>query len=192
MITTTTINIENEILSLNEVKNYLRTDHTSDDELIKNLIKTARETIEKFLNKSIALHTYKMTVDREKFTYLTFEDLHKPMFFDGVIRMPLSRPPIVKILKFEINKRTIQPIDFKVEELNSSTFLTTSLKLSEAEASEISIEYKAGFKEIPYQIKLAALMLVANVYESRFSSDMLVFNRNIKNLLTPFMRLAVS
>lgn len=192
MSITTVSNVEAEILSVAEVKNYLRIDHDSDNELIENLIKTARETIENFVKKSIALHTYKLTLDHQKFSYLSFENSNVPVSFDGIIRIPLKRPPVIQILKFQVNERNIKMRDYKLEEINYDAFLVSSSIQADPANSVINIEYKAGFEpdKVPYQIKLAALMLISNVYQARFSNSTSIFTQGIKNLLTPFVKLA--
>lgn len=192
MSITTVSNVESELLSIDEVKNYLRIDHDSDDELIKNLIKTARETIENFVKKSVCLYTYKLTLDHPKFSYLSFENSNVPVSFDGIIRIPLVRPPVLKILKFQINERNIKMRDYKLEEINGDAFVISSSIQADLANSVINIEYTAGFEpdKIPYQIKLAALMLISNVYQSRFSNSTAIFTQGIKNLLTPFIKIA--
>ena len=60
----------------------------------------------------------------------------------------------------------------------------------------IIIKYKAGISDqaenIPYQLKLANLMLVANAYQERYSySQNNVISQSVKELLMPFLNLRI-
>ncbi|MDR0968397.1 MAG: head-tail connector protein [Holosporaceae bacterium] len=187
-----------EIVTLGEAKNYLRIDHDFDDNLILNLIKSTREAIETTIQKSIVKQTWEYKLDRESVSNFKPGNSSYPNIFCGVMRIPLPKPPIMKIILVEIDDREIDPKKYSLETINERFCLCLNDPKLFQNKRKISVRiiYETGISEdpenIPYQLKLANLMLVANAFQERFSYPQNGFvSQGVKRLLSPFLNLGV-
>lgn len=148
--------IGQEPVSLEDIKNYLRVDITDDDVLISNLIKTARDYVERITNRSIVTKKYEYILDA---------------FPNGYIQLP--RPPLI----------SVEQVVYKTADGVEKVF-TDYITDSESEPARIiapngwpseslypvnavKVTYQAGYSQMPESLKHAIYMLVAHWYENR-------------------------
>ncbi|MDR3187465.1 MAG: head-tail connector protein [Holosporaceae bacterium] len=189
---------ESEIISLQETKNYLRIDHDFDDTLIVNTIKSTREALESIIQKSILKQTWEYALDKCSICNFDFGESDYPTIFCDIIKIPLPKPPIIKIVSVMIGEKEQKEGKYSVEKINHKFCLCISYGKSISHRNRISIKvvYEAGIADkvenIPYQLKLANLMLVANAYQERFSYKQDgVISQGVKQLLSPFLNLRI-
>ncbi len=151
-----------EIVTLENVKKYLRIshdeNHEEDDQLLKIMIKSAREIAENFLGWSIV----------EKEICLTYE------FSWSEIIFPCG--PVREILKIEIEgeKNVILENDaFSLGEGNKSLILNKNIKSLLLTPRIIKIFLKIGPAEIPASFELAQLIQIAAMFDCRGSETSL-------------------
>ncbi|MDR2067793.1 MAG: head-tail connector protein [Holosporaceae bacterium] len=189
---------ESEIISLQETKNYLRLDHDFDDNLIASTIKSTREALESIIQKSILKQTWEYVLDNCSICNFDFGESDYPSIFCDIIKIPLPKPPIMKIVSVTIDGKEQKEVKYSVEKINYKFCLCVNCGKSICRRNKISIKivYKAGIADkvdnIPYQLKLANLMLVANAYQERFSYKQDgVISQGVKQLLSPFLNLRI-
>lgn len=187
-----------EIISLREAKNYLRIDHNFDDELLKMLIKSTRTAMEAIIQKSIMAQTWEYTIDHCSVSNLRYEKRDVAKVFCGIITIPLPKSPIVDVLSLKMGNKTVQKTDYCLEKIDNKCCLVLNCKNLTSKKVEypITIRYLAGISDnvenIPYQLKLANLMLTANAYQERYSySQNNIISQSVKELLTPFLNLRI-
>jgi uncharacterized phiE125 gp8 family phage protein len=187
----------NEIVSLEETKNYLRIDHDFDDSLLKMLITSTREAMESITQKSITVRIWKYVVTANCIID-TVENSNFPVIRNGVIKIPLPKPPVTKIMKVSSAGKEIDRENYLLETLNSRFLLYFFCKkaLSGKRKFPVEIIYEAGIsakeENIPYQLKLANLMLISNAYQERYSYNQnSVVSQGVKKLLAPFLDLRI-
>jgi hypothetical protein len=119
-----------------------------------------------------------------------------PSIFKNTLKVALPKPPVRNILKVKIDGNEIDPQQCSLDTLDnkfclcihSRNFFTKKTKLF------IDVMYEAGISDcaenIPYQLKLANLMLVANAFRERYSySQGNIISQGIKQLLSPFLNI---
>lgn len=162
------------IVSLEEAKNYLRVDHEFDDGLINVLIKATQEALETIIQKSLVKTTWKYEID-------TFGES-----LEGNCIM-LPKIPVIKILEVSVGGKKVENCEYKLEK--SKLYFKNSVN-----KFPIVITYEAGIantvEEVPYQLKLANLMLISTAYNERYAYDQnCTVSKGVKQLLLPFLDL---
>lgn len=183
---------QEEIISLNDVKNYTRIDQNCDDSLLKTFISATREAMEALLQKSIIKQKWLYRIDAKEINNLSIDEKDFPSILYGLVKIPLPKPPVITIEKVTINYANGRTRDIKYdEEMNGRFYVTINQRELSPQVKSIDVVYCAGIAEhaenVPYQLKLANLMLVANAYRHRFtynSSDFMP--QNVKQVLSPF------
>lgn len=183
---------EQELVSLDEVKNYIRIDQSCDDNLINTFISATREAMESILQKSIIKQKWLCKIDVNDINHIDIND-DSSCISSEKVRIPLPRPPVITIEKVTINyKNGRNKVLENFEELADKQFyLLINREEIRSSVKSIEIVYCAGVveeaKNVPYQLKLANLMLVANAYQNRFRYDSAEFMpKSIDKLLSPF------
>lgn len=190
---------DEEIISLEEAKNYLRIEHDVEDKFISGLIKSTREAIEAIIQKSIVLQKWKYEIDSSSMCYLDSGDSGLPCFFCGSVNIALPKPPVINIESVSINNVKLGANAYKLEKMSNKYCLYvnyTNERLLDKNMS-VSVIYNAGMAEnsenIPYQLKLANLMLLSNAYQERFAYNSAnIISSGIKQLLSPFLNMRIS
>lgn len=187
-----------EIVTLEEAKNYLRIDHNYDDDLILNFIQATREAIESIIQKSIMKQIWSYQLDNSSICKFDAGESNYPSIFGNIIKIPLPKPPVMEILSVVIDDRECEKKEYYLEKVCNQFCLCVSCKniIGKKRKVQITIEYAAGIaddvKNIPYQLKLANLMLVANAYQERFSYKQHgVISQGVRQLLDPFLNLRI-
>jgi uncharacterized phiE125 gp8 family phage protein len=185
-----------EIISLEETKNYLRIDHNFDDALILNLIRSTREAVESIIQKSIVKQTWEYVLSSRSVWEQGFCGDDYPSVFGDIMRIPLPKPPVIKIVSVTVGESALERRKYAVDKIDSRFYINICDKklLNRRNNVDINIKYEAGIannvENVPYQLKLANLMLVATAYQERFSYGQNGFiSQGVKQLLSPFLGL---
>lgn len=93
---------QEEIITLQEAKNYLRINHDFDDELIKMFIKSTRAAMESIVQKSILAQTWEYTIDEDSVCKSSLKRDDVVQASRGKITIPLPKSPVVDILKVKM------------------------------------------------------------------------------------------
>lgn len=114
------------------------------------------------------------------------------------MRIPLPKPPVMRILSVVANGRECERNEYLLEKIGSQFCLCLNCKqiVKQKRKIEVCITYEAGIADVaenvPYQLKLANLMLVANAYQERFTyKSNGVISRGVRQLLEPFLNLRI-
>jgi uncharacterized phiE125 gp8 family phage protein len=167
-----------EPISLAEAKLHLRVDHSTDDDLITDLIKVAREWCEAYEGRAYMTQTITAYMDR---------------FCGDVIALP--HPPLLDVssVKYQDVGDTQQTLSTSIYNVDttaepgriilaySKTWPTTL-----PEENAIEIVYTAGYNEtadntddVPSRVKSAIKLIVGHLYENRENSIVGVSAQNI-------------
>jgi hypothetical protein len=186
----------NEIISLEETKNYLRIDHDFDDSLINMLIKSTRQAMESIIQKSIMKQKWQYIIDSRSACNLEAGESNYPSIFCNQIIIPLPKPPVVDVISVTIGEVEIPKQKYSLEQINGKfcVCFDRSKFISSRKNIQIKIVYEAGIANDPNeassQLKLANLMLVANAYNERYAyKQNSVVSQGVKQLLRPFLNL---
>jgi hypothetical protein len=187
-----------EIISLEEAKNYLRIDHDFDDDLLSMMIKSTREAMESIIQKSIMFQTWRYTIYKHSVCNFAPKDNDIAYMHNRSLLIPLPKPPIMKIIKVKAGVTELAKEDYKLRILNSRFCALISYKNISAGEQKFPTEitYEAGISDdvenIPYQLKLANLIMLKNAYQERYSYNVnCIISREVKQLLTQFMDLRI-
>jgi len=182
-----------EIITLEEAKNYLRINQNCDDNLIKTMISATREAMETILQKSLVKQKWMYKIMGSDLARFTVSEKDFMNMMPGTIIIPLPKPPVISIEKITIRyKNGSQKILTEYQNVAGDCFCVKfSITQLEASVEDIEIVYYTGIVEeaenIPYQLKLSNLMLVANSYNNRFSYNSSDFMpASIEKMLSPF------
>ena len=158
-----------EPMALAEVKNHLRVEHTDDDSVIIAIMLAAREYVETYLDQTLIVTQYKMTLD----------------LFPLHIELPKSPLSTVSgydsvILTYKTNSQittTLSSSDYRIDASAVPAVLRTNYGESWpahlADYNSIEVEFWAGNcssgTNVPRVIRHAMLMLITHLYENRSS-----------------------
>lgn len=156
-------------MALAEVKNHLRVEHTDDDSVIIAIMLAAREYVETYLDQTLIVTQYKMTLD----------------LFPLHIELPKSPLSTVSgydsvILTYKTNSQittTLSSSDYRIDASAVPAVLRTNYGESWpahlADYNSIEVEFWAGYcssgTNVPRVIRHAMLMLITHLYENRSS-----------------------
>ncbi|MDR0580726.1 MAG: head-tail connector protein [Holosporaceae bacterium] len=187
-----------EIITLVETKNYLRIDHDFDDNLITAIIKSTREAMEAIIQKSILKQVWEYKLDNMSIGNFDFQEGNYPSLYCNSVRIPLPKPPIREIISASVDNRELNLDKYSLEKTNDKFCLCVDRKhlFRNRRKISITIKYSAGIvdsaENIPYQLKLANLMLVANAFQERFLYPQnSIVSQGVKQLLHPFLNLRI-
>jgi uncharacterized phiE125 gp8 family phage protein len=152
-----------EIFTLQEVKDYLKVDDSTEDTLIATLLQSARQAAERYLNQALITQTI-----TEKLDYLRLSTIY------------LSVSPVISVTSFQYadSQNTVQTY-------NASNYIVDNFekpaRLSLAygktwptlygNINDVTITYTAGYgsepSSVPAQIKQAILLMLTDAYDNR-------------------------
>jgi hypothetical protein len=183
-----------EIVTLEEAKNYLRIDHDFDDNLISVLIKSTREALEAIIQKSILKQVWEYSVENQSISDFYFNSSDYPNIFKNTLKISLPKPPVRNILAVKINGEEIDLDKCSLDTVGNRFCLCIECNFAMKKSKiSFSIRYETGIsnnvENIPYQLKLANLMLVANAFQERYSYSENIISQGVRQLLTPFLNL---
>ena len=147
------INISEEqdinIMDLAEIKNFLRIDFDNDDNLLKELLKSAIRQCELYTSKSLYQKTYKFS---------TYKNV------TNILNLPYS--PLISITSVNIidkNNNSIEYINYTLDTISSSIIF----KSLPNDFYRIDITYKSGYTQLPNDIKQGLLFHISKMYEDK-------------------------
>lgn len=176
-----------EPITLDDMKSYLRVDDDNDNMLISSLITAAREYCEGFQNRAYFSQTIELTMDHfpgqrhmrfEEFPFIAFGNGDRNRHHHKVIKLPM--PPLQSVLSI-----TYTDDSGATTTLDSSSYVVDADsepgRLAPASGKDwpnvklqpingVRVRYIAGFENvglIPKSINQAIMMLVAHWYENR-------------------------
>lgn len=192
---------EDKVVSLKEMKNFLKVDHDEDNEFIKELITTATEMVEGFLNKKILKTQLKYSV-MVQFTKLETAEIQSANLENSQsvlkLNLPLKSDTVTENLYIGSEKidRDDYTVSFENRKNQQKQLIirkrVVSDKLNEGTA-EISLFVSSGMYEcandVSSPIKLAVMVKTAELYDSRdhASAFETAKSRLFVRLLRPFM-----
>lgn len=189
---------QSEIISLKDAKQYMRINHDCDDNLIDIFIKATREAIEAIIQKSILKQKWLYQIALKEIKPFN-DDKDCPHVYNEILHIPLPKPPVINVEAVNLcnpsgRKKTVQ--DFVLTRQADRFYLQLNWLQFKRAAGVLNIVFHSGIAEnsenIPYQIKLANLMLVNNAYKKRFTYDSSDFMpEGIMKLLTGFKSLRI-
>lgn len=159
-----------EPLTLAEVKQHLRVDHTEEDGLIAIYIRAAREHAERFLGRALVSQTW---------------DLYLDAFPVNEIRIPLPPLRSVESIRYDDTageEQTVSTLEYYVDTANEPGWVvpdsTTTWPTTIDAVNAVRIRFVAGYaptadspedlaSNVPWGIKAAMLLIIGNLYENR-------------------------
>lgn len=155
-----------EPVSLDEAKAHMRVDNDDEDSLIVRLIKSARETAERYTGRALLAQSFALARDRWP--------TNNPRSFE------IPRPPLVAVTTVVVRARsgtetTLSSDAYIVDSASVPGRVvfkdTTVLPPDLADANAILVSFDAGYgslpSDVPAAIRSAILILVAYHYEQR-------------------------
>lgn len=150
-----------EPVTLTEAKLHLRIDHSSEDDLIKALIRAARDEVERQTSLALIEQDWRLAID------------HAPA--NGTIF--LRRGPIRELISITMygadgEAAIVDPETYQLDDLSTPARLFLRERPPRLRAMNgIEIDFRAGFGEagtdVPDLLRRAILMLVAHWFEFR-------------------------
>jgi uncharacterized phiE125 gp8 family phage protein len=153
----------NEPWTLQEVKDYLKIDDSNEDTMINTLIKGARMVAESYLNQALITQTITEKLDRLQLSTIY-----------------LSVSPVISVTSFQYNDSQNSQQTFSANNYIVDTFEKPArLSLAYGKTwptlygniNDVTITYTAGYSTessgVPYQIRQAILLMIADTYENR-------------------------
>jgi uncharacterized phiE125 gp8 family phage protein len=140
------------LVNRSEVKEHLRVEHILDDSLIDSYIRTAMEYIEDYTSLSYGVQSFE--------EYVIADIAEKDVF--------LSMNPVNSITEvLEIDEVDGTQTDVTSDIVSITNALGTRIKTNPAKSYKVT--YSAGEAEesLPYQMRQALLLIVADMYEHR-------------------------
>lgn len=153
---------EEEPLSLADAKLFLRVDHTADDTLIADLIRTARKHVETVTGKRLVTQIWRLVLDQ-------WPD-------GGTMKLPLAPVSAVEAARLRAADGTETDVDRESWQLDTST---SRLRMPERPPvlrpfAGIEIDLEVGYgaaEDVPPGSVQAIRLLVAHWYEHRASAS---------------------
>jgi len=161
-----------EIISLEEVKEYLKIDFSEQDKFISNTIVAAREYAEKFLS-----------------THLVKKEFFQMHLGQNLQTITLVHKPILEIKSLSIINREREVITLDQKEYYFDQFNEISISKLAALYNLIEVKYTVGYENpdlIPMPLKTGMLMHVASIYDRGDLGD--AIPQSTLNLYQPYRR----
>lgn len=183
-----------EPVTLAEAKNHARIDESLDDSLVDLMIEAARELVQRFLDRQLITAELEMTLDRFPGGGLNFGGiLHGQTGTILLPRSPLQTLNSITFVDVSGSTDTFDLADVIVDSNSEPARLTptsdTVWPVTELEINSVIVNYDAGYglaqADVPGTIRLAILMLVADMYEHRESQSEIKITENkaVTNML---------
>ena len=181
--------VEGEIIALSDAKNYIHANGNYDDELIKTLITSGREIIEKILHLSILRKTWTCKYFRTEF--LNKKSTIYPSIFNSIVTIPLPKNPVLKINNVYSDDREINSKKYYVEKTGQRYYLIIRNLKNLDDINSFTIDFDAGvakdYNSVPSIFRIANLMIVAQHYEKR-NSDQNFVPKAAKTMLANYVQ----
>ncbi len=157
-----------EPVSLKEVKDFSRIDFSTDDEMLKNLIKAARKYCEDLTGISFISKTYKIKVRPADLSIL-------------IPVMPVTAVVAVSTVWEEDGTEVLLTKDSDYYEIGGDRL---EIRLASLEVGyDILIEVTAGHTTLPDELRMAVLMAVDELYNSRGACGYEITKKYLKQFI---------
>lgn len=174
-----------EPVTLDEAKLFMRLDTADDDALVSGLVTASRRLVEQMTRKCLLQQTWQFGFDQWP--------------CNGFVRLPLS--PLVMLSSVTVMDATGNRIaqtlaNFQINGLITSPTIQarTALPVPAIRECGIQTDCVMGYgnlaSQVPQPLKLAVLMMVSRLYETRGLGDSSV-PESVLTLLAPFTRRAI-
>ena len=153
----------NEIFTLQEVKDYLKVDDTTEDTLITTLLQSARQAAESYLNQALITQTITEKLDK---------------LSDHTIYLSVS--PVIAVISFQYKDgdnttQTFAAANYVVDNFIKPARLALAYGSTwptlYGNINDVTITYTAGYGSdaslVPGQIKQAILLMITDAYDNR-------------------------
>lgn len=142
----------NSILSLDEIKNFLRIDFDDDDTLLQKALNTATRQCELKIGQTLGLKTYLMSI-------------YNPLTSS---KIKLKYGPIISVEKIEYidNNEIVSVISNSNYKFNLDLAFVNFLNIP-INFYKLDITYKAGYTNVPDDLKQGLLFHIAKIYEDK-------------------------
>ncbi|MCR4623647.1 MAG: phage gp6-like head-tail connector protein [Alphaproteobacteria bacterium] len=181
--------VEGEIIALDDAKNYVHANGNFDDELIKTLIKSGREIIEKILHQSILRERWICKYFRTEF--LNKKSTMYPSIYDSTVTIPFPKNPVLEINNVYADDRIVNCKKYHIEKTGPRYYLVIRNLKNLDQINSFTIDFDAGvakdFKSVPSIFRIANLMIVAQHYEKR-NSDQNFVPKIAKTMLSNYIQ----
>jgi uncharacterized phiE125 gp8 family phage protein len=140
-----------EIVSLEEVKSYLKVDFSEQDEFIENTIRAAREYAETFLS-----------------THLVQKKFIQNNFGQNLQSIRIMQTPVIRIEYISIIDTGNKSIKLTPEEYYFNNFSTVSISKLSTLYNQVDLSYTVGYEDInliPAPIKIGTMIHIASIYD---------------------------
>lgn len=186
------------LISLAEMKAFMRVDTAADDSLIEDFVKTATDVISQYLQRSIISQTLELTMDR-------FNDSFDPVdaLGDGVHEVPsnfgsgclfidLPFPPTISVTTIKTTDQanaqtTLSSAAYTVDANAGRILLNTGYSWPTAlrDRSAVAIRYIAGwgYTSVPMPVRQAVRQYAAAMYDCRRMCEL---SPEVISMLAPY------
>jgi hypothetical protein len=165
-----------EPINLLETKIFLRLEGAEEDEILKNLIKTARQAVEAYTARSLICQSWRFRINLAYCLSISDDLYLTGQKSRGSKGLEIPRSPFIKLLDKpklinDYGSREISGYRLdtagRVAKMHFSNLQTNAFHSQ----SLIQIDFSAGYgdtvKDVPDPLRQAILMMVADLYEKR-------------------------
>lgn len=179
-----------EVVTLEDVKSFLKITNIEDDGILNTLIKAARKTIEQFTSKVFLSQEQEITINCSSLNFSLHDELNN---CDVFVTMPVS--PIQKIISVKVINNTSESLIKNFKLVNFGTYYKLLLNSNLINKySILKIGYIAGFKnpsDVPEPLKVATIMLINDMYKEKDISTQERVSRGVRYLIRPYCNVAI-
>lgn len=174
-----------EIVTLEDVKSFLRITHSEDDGILTSLIKAARKTIEQFTNKVLLPQEQEWSISGDNINFSFHDGLNNSTI---ILDLPVS--PVSEVTSVFVRNGDIETAIKSyhlVDACNKQKLIIDSNLIYQT--SFLRISYIAGFKSIeniPDPLKVATIMVVGGLYRENDVSFSEGLSKSVKYLIRPY------
>lgn len=157
--------LEQEIIDLKEVKNYIRITNDNDDELLRSMINSAIQIAENFTNLTLMNKVVEVQISDANILHLPFT-------------------PIKEITNIIIDEKEIS--------LDQAYIKDNIITLTNHKATKLKVNYTAGYEDkdkIPAPIIQGIMLHVASMYDAR-GTDMMP-NASVLQMYQLYRRISI-
>jgi len=151
------------LATLSDVKSYLRITDNSDDSFLNMLIINVQAVIETYCNRHFDINTY--TAEQHIINHKIFTNEYPIVSVQNIVRVGddiFIPSDSNSALNYRIFPTYIDLLDYK------DVTMSNRLKYANIEESYVEVTYTAGYTNMPLDLTLAAIKLIAVEYkESR-------------------------
>lgn len=142
----------NTILSIDEIKNFLRIDFNDDDNLLKKALNTATKQCELRISRTLVQKTYILS------SYDPIKDNKIDLEYD-----PIKSITKIEVIDKEGNTKELSTSSYRLDKTRNCVYFLNI----PTNYYKIDITYIAGYEVVPEDLKQALLFHIAKIYEDK-------------------------